>query len=256
MRYRVMFLFVSACVWLVVGVSHAADKVVSIAYLELEDDPRYREKQMQARYPGQPWGRPYAGAEVALKEARFAGSAVGVEFRLSRHSVADMQAASAMIEQLAEQGVKYFLLDLPGSAVAEIARRTRDRELLLFNLSALDDSLRQAECQAHLLHLAPSHAMLSDTLAQFLVAHKWPEVLVLEGPNAEDAELLAAFQRSARRFGLKIEEVRPFVLGRNPRERSRNNVALLTAGADYDVVFVADANGEFARDVPYQIQKP
>jgi len=256
MRYRFMFLFFSACVWLVIGVSHAADKLVSIAYLELDDDSRYREKQMQARYPGQPWGRPYAGAEVALKEARFAGSAVGVQFELIHHSEVDVQAATATIERLSEQGVKYFLLDLPGGAVAEIARRTRGRDLLLFNLSALDDSLRQAECQAHLLHLAPSQAMLSDALAQFLVAHKWPEVLVLEGPNAEDAELLAAFQRSARRFGLKIEEVRPFVLGRNPRERSRNNVSLLTAGADYDVVFVADASGEFARDVPYQIQKP
>ncbi|MGB5212683.1 MAG: amino acid ABC transporter substrate-binding protein, partial [Anderseniella sp.] len=256
MRYRFRFIFVCACVWLALGVSHAADQVVDIAYLELDDDPRYREKQMQARYPGQPWGRPYAGAEVALKEARFAGSAVGVEFRLSRHSEADVQATTATIERLAEKGVKYFLLDLPGDAVAEIARRTRGRELLLFNLSALDDSLRQAGCQAQLLHLAPSHAMLADALAQFLVARKWREVLVLKGPNAEDAALLAAFQRSARRFGLKIEEVRSFVPGRDPRQRSRNNVALLTADADYDVVFVADANGEFARDVPYQIQKP
>jgi ABC transporter substrate binding protein (PQQ-dependent alcohol dehydrogenase system) len=33
-------------------------------------------------------------------------------------------------------------------------------------------------------------------------------------------------------------------------------VALLTGGADYDVVVVLDSDGEFARDVPYQIQKP
>ena len=256
MRCRFIFLFVSTCVWLAAGVSQAADTRVPIAYLELDDDPRYREKQMQARYPGQPWGRPYAGAEVALKEARFAGSAVGVQFELSHHVEADVQAVTATIERLTEQGVKYFLLDLPGDAVAEIARRTRDRELLLFNLSALDDALRQSGCQAHLLHLAPSHAMLMDAMAQYLVARKWSEVLVLEGPNPEDAALLAAFQRSARRFGLKLEEIRPFVPGRDPRQRSRNNVALLTAGADYDVVFVADANGEFARDVPYQVQKP
>jgi ABC transporter substrate binding protein (PQQ-dependent alcohol dehydrogenase system) len=254
MRYR--FLFLLACLWLVTGVSQATDQAVTIAYLELDDDPRYREKQMEARFPGQPWGRPYAGAEVALKESRFAGSAMGVEFRLSHHSEADVQAVSATIDRLAGEGVKYFLLDLPGDAVAEIARSTRGRELLLFNLSALDDALRQEECQAHLLHLAPSHAMLADTLAQYLIARKWKEILVLQGPNPEDAELLAAFQRSAKRFGLKIEEVRPFILGRNPRERSANNVALLTSDADYDVVYVADANGEFARDVPYQVQKP
>ena len=252
--YRLLFLIVAA--WLIVGYSQAADKIVTIAYLQLDDDPRYREKQMQARYPGQPWGRPFAGAEVALKEARFVGSAVGVQFELSHHSEADVQAATATIERLAEQGVKYFLLDLPGDAVAEIARRSRGLELLLFNLSALDDALRQSDCQAQLLHLAPSHAMLMDALAQYLVVRKWPEVLVLKGPNAEDAQLLEAFQRSARRFGLKLGEIRPFVLGRDPRQRSRNNVALLTAGSDYDVVFVADANGEFARDVPYQTLKP
>jgi ABC transporter substrate binding protein (PQQ-dependent alcohol dehydrogenase system) len=252
--YRLLFLIVA--VGLVAGYSQAADKLVTIAYLQLDDDPRYREKQMQARYPGQPWGRPFAGAEVALKEARFVGAAVGVRFELSRHSEADVQAARATIERLAEQGVKYFLLDLPGDAVAEIARSTRGQELLLFNLSALDDALRQSDCQAHLLHLAPSHAMLMDALAQYLVVRKWPEVLVLKGPNETDAELLAAFQRSAHRFGLKLGELRPFVLGRDPRQRSQNNVALLTAGSDYDVVFVADANGEFARDVPYQTLKP
>ena len=252
--YRFLFLIVAA--WLLVGYSEAADKPVTIAYLQLEDDPRYREKQMQAHYPGQPRGRPFAGAEVALKEARFVGSTVGVKFELSRHSETDVQAIGETVSRLAEQGVKYFLLDLPGDAVAEIARRTRGQELLLFNLSAPEDVLRQSECQAHLLHLAPSHAMLMDALAQYLLVRKWPKVLVLKGPNAADAQLLTAFQRSARRFGLKLGEIRPFVLGRDPRQRSRNNVALLTAGSDYDVVFVADANGEFARAVPYQIQKP
>ena len=253
-RYR--FLLLIAAVWLAAGIGQAADRVVSMAYLELDDDPRYREKQMEARFPAQPWGRPYAGAEVALREARFAGAAAGVAFELTHHREADVQAAVATVERLTEQGVNYFLLDLPGAAVAEIARRTRGRELLLFNLSALDDGLRQSECQAQLLHVAPSYAMLMDAMGQFLVARKWREVLVLKGPNPEDAELLAAFQRSAARFGLKIEGVRPFVLGRDPRQRSQNNVALLTASADYDVVFVADATGEFARDVPYQIQKP
>ncbi len=71
-----------------------------------------------------------------------------------------------------------------------------------------------------------------------------------------DEAVHAAFDRAARRFGAKLVATRSFVLGRDPRERARNNVALLTSGADYDVVFVADASGEFARDVPYQVLKP
>ena len=133
---------------------------------------------------------------------------------------------------------------------------TRGRDLLLFNLTALDDGLRQEKCQPHLFHVAPNHAMLTDGLVQFLAARKWRNALVLKGPRPEDAALLAAFERSAKRFGVRIVETRPFVLGRDPRERSQNNVALLTAGPDYDVVAVIDTDGEFARDVPYQVQRP
>jgi ABC transporter substrate binding protein (PQQ-dependent alcohol dehydrogenase system) len=98
--------------------------------------------------------------------------------------------------------------------------------------------------------------MLMDALAQYLVARKWRAALVLRGTGAADAALLGAFDRAARRFGVRIVETRPFVLGRDPRERGQNNVALLTAGADYDVVVVLDTDGEFAREVPYAVQRP
>ena len=79
---------------------------------------------------------------------------------------------------------------------------------------------------------------------------------MLTGPRPEDEQLTAAFNRSAKRFGIKVVEQRPFVLSNDPREREKNNVALLTAGVDHDVVFVADTDGEFARDVPYQTVQP
>jgi len=78
---------------------------------------------------------------------------------------------------------------------------------------------------------------------------------MLEGPTEADRSMSAAFRRSAKRYGLEIVAVRPWVLGNNPRERDRNNIALLTSGS-YDVVLVADADGEFARDVPYQTAAP
>jgi ABC transporter substrate binding protein (PQQ-dependent alcohol dehydrogenase system) len=98
--------------------------------------------------------------------------------------------------------------------------------------------------------------MLTDALAQYLVFKKWRDLLVLKGSQQGDAEYYRAFQRSAKRYGLKVEAEKDFVLGRDPRQRSQNNVALLTAGEDYEVVYVVDSQGEFARDVPYQVQKP
>jgi ABC transporter substrate binding protein (PQQ-dependent alcohol dehydrogenase system) len=234
----------------------AVDRPLPIGYLEQEDDPRYEERHEAARYPAQPWGRPLDGARVAVEESDFAAAAAGVKLELRRAEAPDAEGLLVEIQKLQAAGVRFFLLDAPGDVVAALGQRTRGRDLLLFNLTALDDSLRQERCQPHVFHVAPSHAMLMDALAQFLVAKKWRQALVLKGPRPEDSAVYSAFERAAKRFGIKIVDTRPFLLGRDPRERGQNNVALLTAGAEYDVVMVADADGEFARDVPYQIQKP
>lgn len=234
----------------------AADRPLPIGYLELEDDPRYEERRVAARYPAQPWGRPFDGARVAVEESDFTARAAGVKLELRRAAAGDADGLGAALQRLHGAGARFFLVDAPGDVVAVVAHRTRDRDLLLFNLTALDDSLRQERCQPHLFHVAPSQVMLMDALVQFLVVKKWRQALVLKGPTPEDAALGAAFERAAKRFGAKVVDTRPFVLGRDPRERAQNNVALLTAGSDYDVVVVVDADGEFARDVPYQVQKP
>lgn len=229
---------------------------LTLGYLELEDDSRYAERHVYARYLMQPWGRPYAGAETALRESRFVGSALGIEFGLSRMAGKDTNELLAAIETLTKQGTRLFLVDAPAAIVAEVAHATRNRELLLFNISAMDDELRQAQCQPHLLHLVPNYAMLMDALTQYLLSRQWRTVLVLEGPQPEDTRLAISFERAAKRFGAKIVAKRPFVLSNDPRQRDLGNVALLTAGQDYDVVFVADSDGEFARAVPYQTVRP
>jgi ABC transporter substrate binding protein (PQQ-dependent alcohol dehydrogenase system) len=236
--------------------ARAAPRPFPIGYLEVADDPRYEERRMAARYQGQPWGRPFDGARVAVEESDFTSAAAGVKLELRRQAAENVDGLVAAIQRLQDGGVHFFLLDAPGEIVATVAQRTRGKDLLLLNLTALEDSLRQERCQPHLFHVAPSHAMLMDALAQFLVAKKWRQALVLKGPRPDDAVLHASFERAAKRFGVKIVDTRAYVLGKDPRERAQNNVALLTAGGDYDVVVVADADGEFARDVPYQTQRP
>jgi len=234
----------------------AAAPELLIGYVALKKDPRYTVKRRFARYLTEALGSPYVGAKVAIEESKFVGSAVGVEFRLKRRRAKSEGRLVKSALRLVDDGAKYILVDAPAALVDEVARATQDMDVLLFNITARDDVLRQAQCRSHLLHVIPSHAMTTDALVQYLVSKKWREVLVLTGPRPEDAQLTAAFERSATRFGVRIVERRPFVLSNDPREREKNNVALLTAGADYDVVFVADTDGEFARDVPYQTVPP
>jgi len=235
-----------------------AGKTVALnfAWLELEDDPRYLDDRLHVRNLAQPTGRPFAGAEVALKESSFAASALGVTPTIERVSESDAAGLQAAIDRLHKKGVRYFLLDLPGPLVAQLSAATKGRDLVLFNISAGDDALRNGQCQSHLLHVIPSHAMLADAMAQYLIERKWRNVLLLRGPLPEDALLAAAFERAAKRFGLKIVASRNFLLSNDPRQRDLGNVGLLTAGVDYDAVYIADSDGEFARSLPYRTVKP
>ena len=228
---------------------------LGFAYLELDDDPRYLDDKLHARNLAQPEGRPYPGAEAALKESSFAISAAGLAPSLERVTERDAAGLQAAIDRLQKKGVRYFLADLPGPVLAQLAAATRGRELLLYNVSAPDDALRQAQCQRHLLHVIPNHAMEADAMAQYLVERKWRNVLVLRGPQPDDTLQVTAFERAAKRFGLKIVATRNFLLSNDPRQRDLGNVGLLTTGVDYDAVYVADSDGEFARSLPYRTVK-
>ena len=236
--------------------ARAADAAqITLGYLSWEDDPRYTEQRFLARLPGQPWGRPLDGVKVALRDGRFSGQAVGVEYRLIDAQVEELGEVPAALARLADEGANFILLDLPADGVRSAVAASDGRELLLFNISALDDSLRGEHCAANLLHTAPSQRMLMDALGQYLVSKKWRELLVLDGTQPVDQPLIASFDAAVKRYKLDVEERREFVLGSDPRQRGRNNIALLTKG-DYEVAVVLDALGEFARDVPYQTLEP
>jgi len=237
-------------------VARAADTPFRIGYLEWSEDPRYRAERLKAQFPLQPWGRPYAGAAQAISETAFSGAALKLKFELLKREAADVAGMADAIKAMVTAGIHYVIVDADGPVLADLAKRTAALPVTLFNIAAAQDSLRGAQCQSRLLHVLPNHAMLTDALAQYLVLRRWASVLVLQGPNPADAELAAAWARSAKRFGIKTVDSKPFKLGQDPRERELNNLQLLTGSKDYDAVFVADTDGEFARAVPYQTAKP
>ncbi|HPQ97257.1 MAG: amino acid ABC transporter substrate-binding protein [Thiothrix sp.] len=236
------------------GIAHAED-TFTIGYLELKGDARYKEKRLFARYLGQPLGRPYAGAEVAIREVRFHGTELGLGFALEKVEAETPAGLQPALEAMQARGIRFVAVDLPAEQLLPLAQSQRGKAVVLFNVSAPEDRLRGEDCQPNLYHTLPSQAMLYDALAQYLVSRKWRNILELTGPEPEDQALSAAFARSARKFGLRISAQRPFELGNDPRDRSRNNIALLSGG-DHDAIFVADARGEFARSVPYQTRNP
>jgi ABC transporter substrate binding protein (PQQ-dependent alcohol dehydrogenase system) len=232
--------------------------VVTIGYVELENDARYEPVLGTERIVIARRERPEPAAEVALDEAVAIGRVIQRDFVLAHFRAANEQLLIEQVVAAVERhDIHLFVLDLPAETVGRLATALNGKPALLFNATAPDDSLRRALCAPNLIHTMPSLAMLTDALAQHLVAHKWRDVLLLEGPQESDKILADAFARSAAKFGARLIERRGFKLGNDPRERDDNNVALLTAtGRDYDVVFVADSDGEFARGLPYRTTRP
>ena len=142
--------------------------------------------------------------------------------------------------------------DLPADATLAVADAVK---LPVLNLSAASDRLRQQDCRPRLYHVTPSERMRADALAQTLVSRKWMQVLLLTGPTPADAERAAVVQAALKRYGLKVTASKPFKLSGDPRERDLANPLLLTQGG-HDVVWVVDADGEFARTLPYRTATP
>lgn len=227
-------------------------------YLSRVSDPAYKPHEAYTGLVLRDRQPPIAGAQTALRESRVMGRALGLTFELVEAQVAEGETASAAIRRLSAAGqASIFLLDLPLDDVEEAGLALAgEANLLLFNIRHPDERLRNESCSPVLFHTVPSEAMLADALAQLLQARQWTDVLMLVGPQPADALRAAAFRASAKKFGLSIEEERAFILGNDPREREQNNIALLTGGGDYDVIFLADDLGEFGRYVPFQSYLP
>jgi len=230
---------------------------IKLGYVELANDARYDNRGEHSGIVFTDLGRPYQASQVALEDARAIGRVIGIEFSMEKATAKSVDELPQRISDWMERdGVHFVLADLPAVALKDLSHRVADSRVALFNISAPEDSLRGEDCAKNVLHTNPSEAMLSDALMQFLVAKGWLQILVLQGPAPEDAAMVAALQRSAKKFRANIVETRPFLLTNDPRNREQTNIVLMTTGVRYDVVYVADSSGEFGRYVSYETSLP
>ena len=233
-------------------------QTVTVAVVSLEGDARYAPRRMERAYPGHPTGRAIDGVRLAAKDSAFEFDAAGLSLVVKEVVLPDAAALPQALAELKAARVQHVVADLPRAELLQLVQAVPAAlgGAVVFNTALDDDSLRAAQCAAHLLHTAPSRAMLSDALGQYLVSRNWRKALLLQGPLPGDAAQGEAFNRSARRYGIKIVETRPFKLSGDPRERDLGNTRLLTGDRDHEFVAVMDSDGEFARTVPYATQWP
>lgn len=226
--------------------AHAAPWTVVL--IEQAGSMALQRSRLERAYPGHSGGSAADGAAVALEEAQFELKAPGVTLTLRNERVTDVEAARSAALKAQDNGAPVLLVNLPAPWISKVAGAVR---IPVINVGSGADVLRESECRANLYHVLPSERMRADALAQALAVRKWTQVLLLTGPTAEDASRAAVAGAAIKRYGLNIAASRPFKPSADPRERAVGNVALLTGNLAYDVVWVVDSDGEFARTLPY-----
>jgi ABC transporter substrate binding protein (PQQ-dependent alcohol dehydrogenase system) len=228
------------------GIAKAANWNVTL--IEQASNPKLDRQRVERAYLGHPLGGASEAISMALDDAQFELEAAKTTITLKQEQVSNVESAKSAAQKAEKAGAPILLVNLPAAWTSAVASAVK---LPVLNIGASDDSLRESDCLANLYHLLPSERMRTDALAQALMARKWSQVLLLNGSTPEDTKRNQVAQASMKRYGLKIVATKPFKLSTDPRERSLANLQLLTANNTYDVVWVVDSNGEFARSLPY-----
>jgi len=228
---------------------------VTVGYLSLQNDPRYDQKVVYSGLALKPVAPPIKGAELGIADLKLLTDASGISIKLDEEQASDAAGLIAEVKSMSAAGERFVLLDLPTELVDHVAAATRDLKITLINTTAHEDWLRD-RCYPNLLHTAASDRQLADALVQLLRIRNWTNVLVLVGQTPRDKVLADTFAASAQRLKLNIVDTRQITLSTDSESRERNNTMLVTGGLDYDVVFIADTQGDFARYLPYATQLP
>lgn len=235
------------------GAGPASAQALKATLLLPADDARLERSRAERAYLGHPTGPAEDGVKMAIEDGQFELDAAGAKVALETKAAASLDAAKAAALAAEKAGAAVLLADLPADWLLAVTDAVK---LPVLNLSEAADRLRAQDCRARLLHLIPSERMRADALAQTLVSRKWTSVLLLTGPSPTDQQRAVTVQASMKRYGLKTAGSKPFKVSADPRERDLANPLLLTAGAQYDVVWVVDSDGEFARSLPYRTVLP
>lgn len=197
-----------------------------------------------------------AGAEIGLNDNMTTGSFLGHRYALDVAVAApgeDVLAAA----RAALAATRLLVVNAPADTLLAIAGLPEAAGALIFNATAPEVRLRDADCRANVLHTIPSYDMRADALMQFLVWKRWTRLAMFVGPNPPDGAFAEALRRSAVKFGLEIGAEKGWSFATDMRRSAMAEVPPLTQDlGDYDVLLVSDEVGDFGQYVLYNTWEP
>jgi len=256
----VLRLLIGFCIFMALGGTGWADQPLEIKIGYLHQPPS-RIRISLIDVPAANDG--LAGAQLGLEDDNATGRFLNQHYTLLDKAVGENDDPVADMNALADQGASFIVTSLDADRVLKTADAAKARGVTLINAFAIDERLREQDCRANLIHVAPTRSMLADGLAQYLIWKKWRKWLLITGSHDNDKLFADALRHAATRFGAKIVEERVFKDNGGAR-RTDSGVAeiqtqmpVVTQGApDHDVLVAADESEVFAGYLPYRTWDP
>jgi ABC transporter substrate binding protein (PQQ-dependent alcohol dehydrogenase system) len=197
-----------------------------------------------------------AGAELGIRDSLTSGRFLKLDYKLQTEIVPTDGDPLPAAQKLVDAGNNFILLDVPADQLLKISDALRGKDVILMNVGAQDDRLRQQDCRANVFHIAPSRSQLTDALAQFLVTKRWMNWFLMTGRTDGDKLYAEAVKRSAKKFGAKIIAEKIWDYGPDARATAQSEVPRATQVGEYDILITADEQGEFGELLSYNTWLP
>jgi ABC transporter substrate binding protein (PQQ-dependent alcohol dehydrogenase system) len=191
-----------------------------------------------------------AGAQLATEDDNATGRFLDQRYTLIEKLLGENDDPVAAMNALADQGASFIVTSLDADRLLKVADAGKARGETLINASALDERLREQDCRANVIHVAPTRSMLADALAQYLIWKKWRKWVLIVGSHDNDRLFAEALRHAATRFGARIVEEREFRDNGGAR-RTDSGVAEIQQQMP-----AADENEVFAGYLPYRTWDP
>lgn len=191
----------------------------------------------------------WLGAKLGLRDNKTTGEFLGHEYTLEQVVLERDAVIANEVPQWENKNVRFYVADLKADDLIALADAMPN--VLIFNVRAPDDELRNDQCRANVFHVLPSRAMLTDALAQYLAWKRWSKIVIATGRHPEDKAYAIAMKRSAKRFGLKVVDEKDWTSEPGARRTDsghhslQSEVPAFTQFKDHDVLVVADEADEF-----------